>query len=421
MQIAHADEVIRVDPGTSPNYSTGNPLQKLLGLVQRLPLAAEREHYWPASLQHLIPFERLELYGPNSPNADVLDPRQQDDKQDFQKQNLRDFDTSDTTVTRGWVTAGGWTGLFLHLSYRGGPDSQLSRLAQGQLGESIKLWLQVGDAAVPEPVPVPYNETSDRYEVEFWGYGGDRQALRQQLDHKGRQALDRGELRLDPDLVPGSSQDFAREAIAGQDLRQVAPANAMHPILPLHLAVAWADASEQVWDSRDGQNYQFAFNMILRGWEHFLQVGQTDNPHGGIGTLEFRNLLSNYFAFADTQALKCSLPWWSLDAFGRKGEQGQGERQEPFFPVNFMDLHALQPDCGIGLHRHRDNQEIFFMLAGRGLMVVGDWCQFPERERCFEVRTLSAGHLAMLSGGQLHALMNVTDETISLLMLGSYD
>ena len=221
MQIAHADEVIRVDPGTSPNYSTGNPLQKLLGLVQRLPLAAEREHYWPASLQHLIPFERLELYGPNSPNTDVLDPRQQDDKQDFQKQNLRDFDAGDTTVTRGWVTAGDWTGPFLHLSYRGGPDSQLSQLASGQLGETIKLWLQVGDAAVPEPVPAPYNETSDRYEVEFWGYGSDHQALRQQLD--------RGELRLAPNLVPGSPQEFAREAIAGQDLRQVAPANAITP------------------------------------------------------------------------------------------------------------------------------------------------------------------------------------------------
>jgi mannose-6-phosphate isomerase-like protein (cupin superfamily) len=29
----------------------------------------------------------------------------------------------------------------------------------------------------------------------------------------------------------------------------------------------------------------------------------------------------------------------------------------------------------IGLHRHRDNQEIFFMMEGTGLMFCGDWCQ----------------------------------------------
>jgi mannose-6-phosphate isomerase-like protein (cupin superfamily) len=38
-----------------------------------------------------------------------------------------------------------------------------------------------------------------------------------------------------------------------------------------------------------------------------------------------------------------------------------------------MDLHILKPECGIGIHRHRDNQEIFFLLSGTGIMVMGDW------------------------------------------------
>jgi hypothetical protein len=61
------------------------------------------------------------------------------------------------------------------------------------------------------------------------------------------------------------------------------------------------------------------------------------------------------------------------------------------------------------------------MLNGRGFMIVGDWCKQPQRERCFEIRTLRPGHLAMLKGGNLHSLVNATDESISLLMFGGYD
>jgi len=40
---------------------------------------------------------------------------------------------------------------------------------------------------------------------------------------------------------------------------------------------------------------------------------------------------------------------------------------------------------------------------------------------CFEVRTLRLRHFALLKGGNLHGLMNATDENISLLMFGGYD
>jgi mannose-6-phosphate isomerase-like protein (cupin superfamily) len=89
--------------------------------------------------------------------------------------------------------------------------------------------------------------------------------------------------------------------------------------------------------------------------------------------------------------------------------------------IDYMDLHILKPECGIGIHRHRDNQEIFFLLTGTGIMVTGDWCQFPDRERCFEIRTMTAGSFSLLKPGDLRALFNVTDEDISLLMFGGYD
>ena len=34
-------------------------------------------------------------------------------------------------------------------------------------------------------------------------------------------------------------------------------------------------------------------------------------------------------------------------------------------------------------------------MHGKGMMIVGDWCQFPTRERCFEVRTMLAGDLTV--------------------------
>jgi mannose-6-phosphate isomerase-like protein (cupin superfamily) len=109
---------------------------------------------------------------------------------------------------------------------------------------------------------------------------------------------------------------------------------------------------------------------------------------------------------------------WMFNAFNAKGS---GALDEPFMAVDYLDLHVLKANCGIGLHRHRDNSEIFFMIGGRGFMVVGDWVKFAERERCFEIRTMRSGDLVMLRGGNLHALMNATDEELFLLMFGGYD
>jgi mannose-6-phosphate isomerase-like protein (cupin superfamily) len=107
--------------------------------------------------------------------------------------------------------------------------------------------------------------------------------------------------------------------------------------------------------------------------------------------------------------------------FGADGAKTSSPRKERFLAVEYMDLHILKPECGIGIHRHRDNQEIFFMMVGTGIMVVGDWCQFPDRERAFEIRAMGPGSFSLLKAGQLHALFNVTDEDMSLLMFGGYD
>jgi mannose-6-phosphate isomerase-like protein (cupin superfamily) len=268
----------------------------------------------------------------------------------------------------------------------------------------------------PKLIRTPYNPLSGRYEVELWGYQGDN--LMGLLDKKGQASLEREEIQVRPDLVHGSLTDFAREGLNGRYMVEVAPTNTLHSILPLHIDLAWADSNGTVWDSQNGNNYHYEFNMILRGWDSFLSVGISPNPHGGLGFLEYRNLLSNYGRYAGHNELARVLCPWNFDAYGSKNHTGS---QENFLAVDYVDLHLVKPNCDIGLHRHRDNQEVFLMLQGRGLMVVGDWCKMPQRERCFEIRTLREGHFAMLKGGNLHALANPSDEDLFLFMFGGYD
>jgi mannose-6-phosphate isomerase-like protein (cupin superfamily) len=421
MTIVSGDQVFPVKPPATVDYKSSNVLARLMSLLESIDLEAEREHYLLNQVQYLVPYDFLELYGPSGDSWDIADPRQQDNKEDFQKQNIKDFRCTDTWLARGWATtrgdssAGDWTGPFLFLSYRAGPDSKLSQASGHKLGPTVRVYVRIGDGE-GMTLDVPYNPLAGRYQIEIWGYGGED--LRSKLGEKGQSAFDRGGLIANPALVQGSYGDFAREGLDNRDMRTVAPNNLMHPVLPLSLELAWADKTGIWWDSRMGANYHYRFNMVYRGWDNFLQVGVSEAPHGGFGFLHFRNVLSNYFAFRNSRELGRDVEPWMFDA---KGQKSPAPQREEFMAVQYMDLHVLKPECGIGIHRHRDNQEIFFLLTGTGIMVTGDWCQFPERERGFEIRTMTAGSFSLLKPGNLHALFNVTDEDISLLMFGGYD
>jgi len=412
-QIVHSDAVFRVAPGTSPDYDNANTMLALLAVVEHVRFAAERECYDPASLQHLMPLSWLELWGPAPPDTDNLDPARQDNKNDFQKQNVRRFHLADTQAARGWAAAGDWRGPFLALSYRGGPDSALAE-GGAQLGDAIGCRLSIpgrGEATLR----APYDPESDRYCVELWGR--DQTSAGAGLGARGEAAVASGRLLGRPDLVSGSPADFERMAVDGRDMRGVSANHTMHPILPLYLDVTWT-AQADGGGATDGP-HRLGFEMLVRGWDNYLSVGFSGNPHGGVGTLEYRTLLSNYGAYAGSGELARMLEDYNFNAHGTK-EHAAGAR-EAFMAVDYMDLHILEPACGIGLHRHRDNQEIFFMLHGEGIMVIGDWADSGRRARSFEVRRLAPGHFAMLKGGNLHGLMNPADTPASLFMFGGYD
>jgi hypothetical protein len=427
-----SDSVVKVPPSHTPDYDRGNPLTKLLSVAEGQRLAAERHFYLTDDLDMLLPFSHLDFSGPQGADADILDPTRQDNKTDFQKQNVRSFLLTDTYLMRGWVTARAWKDLeapepvaertvpFLKLSYRAGPDSKLAQALGGLPGQTIRLYVKVNGREAGNLITVPYNNSTGRYEVELWGdHGADlKSVFSDGGNERALSSLDRGELLTRPDLIQGAKSDFDREGKDDVDVRTIAPACAMHPLFPLRVELAWADETAHHWDSNNGANYHYEFNMMVRGWDAYLKAGISANPHGGLGFLHYRNLLSNYFGFADSGELSRLVEPWQFDAMGRKHD---GERTENFFAVDYMDLHILKNNCGIGLHRHRDNQEIFFLLQGQAIMVTADWYRFPPRERCFELRTLRSGHFCLLKPGGIHGMMNATDSDILLLMFGGYD
>lgn len=414
MEVVHSDTLVDI----KPDYRRNNPLNKLLGIVEQAEFALEAEHYQASSLQYLYPVAHLSMFKPAQPYPGDDDSESQNDKLDFQKQNIHDFALGDMFIIRGYGQIGDWRGPFIKIAYRGGPDSALSRLCNHDLSNFIKLWVRIGDTQTNQLIYVPYNSHSDWYQIELWGYPGDD--IDQHLDSKGQESLARGEIQTRPDIIKGNAFDFSRENVQGKNVMETNTDHSMHPVRPLSIELAWTDHHERVWDSNFGKNHHFKFSMLYRGWEHFLKIGSSDNPHGGSGFLHYRNLFSNYY-FQNTQAhqeLGRNLRHWNFNAFGNKAKDGD---YEPFFAVEYMDMHVLTGHSAIGLHRHRDNQEAFFLMQGEGLMIIADWNKFSNRERCFEIRTLLPGHLALLKGGQLHAFANLQDSPAHLFIFGGYD
>src|SRR6186713_587422 len=94
-----------VPPGTKPTYDSNNPLLQVIREVERVPLAAGREHYVADSLQYLFPYRDLALYGPSGDQWQEGDVTRQDNKNDFQKQNIAEFRLADFHLVRGYASA----------------------------------------------------------------------------------------------------------------------------------------------------------------------------------------------------------------------------------------------------------------------------------------------------------------------------
>lgn len=411
-------EIVRSDliGADEPLATQGSSIDELLEIVAGVRWAAEAQTYVQGEADFLLPFTFLRTPPPGA-GADVP-PESQDDKFDFGKQNVREFHLGDTSLVRGWIRLlpadpDGEEEFFpfLKISYRGGPDSALSQATRHSLQREITLHLGLFQRSAK--FMVAYNEESHRYDVELWGCSAREADGR--VGPRAKAAIEAGSIQFTPQLIRGEYDDFRRDQIEGASVWDLNEENLIHPLRPLRVLASWSDRAETTFDPASGGSRSFVFNSLVRGWSAFEAAGQSADTHGGTGNLRYTNLISNYAR--DRKSLGRALEPWMFNAFGTK----DGNREEAFFAVDYVDLHLLEAGASIGIHRHRDNQEIIFVHSGWGYLVSGDWCQFPGRDRSFQVQILKAGQLATVRSGGLHGFKNVSDERVQLLMLGGYD
>ena len=66
----------------------------------------------------------------------------------------------------------------------------------------------------------------------------------------------------------------------------------------------------------------------------------------------------------------------------------------------------LPPGCAVTPHYHRDIEEIYYLVSGRGLMTVGE-----------EIQEVNAGDAVYVPRGHRHTLQNTGTETIKLILV----
>ncbi|SDD32143.1 Cupin domain-containing protein [Paenibacillus sp. UNCCL117] len=74
-------------------------------------------------------------------------------------------------------------------------------------------------------------------------------------------------------------------------------------------------------------------------------------------------------------------------------------------PLRFMYYTEIPPGASIGYHKHGQDEEVYVILEGRGLMTVNG-----------ETREVGAGDVILNKPGWSHGLENAFDETMRLLI-----
>ena len=67
---------------------------------------------------------------------------------------------------------------------------------------------------------------------------------------------------------------------------------------------------------------------------------------------------------------------------------------------------TLPPGCAVTPHHHREIEEIYYVVSGRGLMTVGN-----------ETREIAAGDAIYIPRGQRHTLENTGEEPVRILLV----
>lgn len=78
--------------------------------------------------------------------------------------------------------------------------------------------------------------------------------------------------------------------------------------------------------------------------------------------------------------------------------------------IRFLNYTILPPDTTIGIHKHGNDQELYIILEGNGLMIVDG-----------ESRNVSAGDVIVNKPYGTHGLSNNSNEDLKILVMEVYN
>jgi quercetin dioxygenase-like cupin family protein len=78
--------------------------------------------------------------------------------------------------------------------------------------------------------------------------------------------------------------------------------------------------------------------------------------------------------------------------------------------IRFMNYTILPPGTTIGIHKHKDDEELYIILEGNGTMTVDG-----------ETRAVSAGDVIVNKPFGTHGLSNNSNEDLKILVMEVYN
>ncbi len=368
------DAVRRVQPGTTPNYNRGTHCSGSCTLVERTQLAAEREHYLQRSPAVSVSTStRSSCTDRREPTADILDPARQDNKTDFQKQNVASF-------THGGYDARARVGhhgeldraVSAPLVSRRSRFAPCPRRPATPSATASRLWLQGRrDAGAATARPCRTTRVRSLRDRAVGLSAGDP-ARATGSARRGRDRP-RGAAWRVRTWSAASLGDFERGRIEDQFMVDVAPD------IPCTRSCRCTSRSRGPNAQADGVGHPARRKLPVRVQHGAPRLGPLPQrrhqpeparrhrlPRISEPALELRPLRGHWRA----RARRCS-PGTSTPSAARAPCRGG----RSFMAVDYMDLHILKPELRHRPAPARDNQEAFLMMEGRGYMVVGDWCQ----------------------------------------------
>jgi len=196
----------------------------------------------------------------------------------------------------------------------------------------------------------------------------------------------------------------------------VSPDCAMHPLRPLQIEVAWVDESENTGTLRAGRITTTSSTWWSAAGTPYLQGGrQFQSARRKSGVLHYRICVELLRIRRQRELGR------TVEPCIRPRPQGSRRAVGGFCSLDYMDLHILKNNCGIGLHRQPRQPGDIFPARRSGGDGYRDWCKSPQRERCFEVRTLQAALLAAQAGRPARAHERNGRDITLLMSAGTTD